>query len=416
MRKLNKVLIPAFALTVAFSGYHSVNAMEVAPKEIKVTLDDKTKTVTTDAITVKSLLNNLDNSYNYKKTDEVNHLLTEQVSENMNLVITTNKKVTIVLKGKEKTVTTKATTVEEFLKEMKVDLGKDDSVIPSLDSNLKDEDKVMIIYTKEKKEKVKKEIPNEVKKSFSFDVEYGKKKVVSKGQKGVLEKEYKRLLKNDILVSEKLLSEKIVKRPVEREILIGTKEIVDKKLKNTTIKKKTNNLYKGETEVIQEGNKGTERLIYKNDGKKRKLVFKEVIVEPVEKIIAIGTKERPVEDNSSTQDNSTQESDSQSTPTTSNTTTAKYSLSQFKFNGVVNWGGKKFTYYSQSVLPGGGLSIPGRHVNSGGYVSDGDGYIAVAANRSIPKGTIVNTPFGYKGKVYDICAGCSPNWIDIYIK
>lgn len=414
MRKLNKVLIPAFALTIAFSGYHSVNAMEVSPKEIKVTLDDKTKTVTTDAITVESLLNDLDNSYNYKKTDEVNHLLTEQVSENMNLVITTNKKVTIVLKGKEKTVKTKATTVEEFLKEMKVDLGKDDSVIPSLDSNLKDEDKVMIIYTKEKKEKVKKEIPNEVKKSFSFDVEYGKKKVANKGQKGILEKEYKRVLKNDILVSEKLLSEKIVKRPVEREILIGTKEVVDKKLKNTTIKKKTNDLYKGETRVVQEGNKGTERSIYKNDGKERKLISKKIIVEPVEKVIEIGTKEQPVEDNSSTKDYSTQESNSESIQST--TTTAKYSLSQFKFNGVVNWGGKKFTYYSQSVLPGGGLSIPGRHVNSGGYVSDGDGYIAVAANRSIPKGTIVNTPFGYKGKVYDICAGCSPNWIDIYIK
>lgn len=71
---------------------------------------------------------------------------------------------------------------------------------------------------------------------------------------------------------------------------------------------------------------------------------------------------------------------------------AKISLSQFMFDGVVYSGGYKFTYYSQSVLPGGGLSIPGRHVNADGFVSDGDGYIVLAG--SAPLGTVYDTPFG----------------------
>lgn len=92
--------------------------------------------------------------------------------------------------------------------------------------------------------------------------------------------------------------------------------------------------------------------------------------------------------------------------------TGSISLEQFMFNGVVYSGGYKFTYYSQSVLPGGGLNIPGRHVNAQGYVCDGDGYI-VAAN-SAPIGTVINTPFGAPAKVYD--RGTFGNHVDIYIR
>lgn len=91
---------------------------------------------------------------------------------------------------------------------------------------------------------------------------------------------------------------------------------------------------------------------------------------------------------------------------------ATISLSQFMFDGVVYWGGYKFTYYSQSVLPGGGLSIPGRHINADGYVADGDGYIVLAG--SAPKGTVYDTPFGYKGKIYD--RGTYGNHLDVYIR
>ena len=90
----------------------------------------------------------------------------------------------------------------------------------------------------------------------------------------------------------------------------------------------------------------------------------------------------------------------------------KISLSQFMFDGVVYSGGYKFTYYSQSVLPGGGLSIPGRHVNADGFVSDGDGYIVLAG--SAPLRTVYDTPFGYKGKIYD--RGTYGNHLDVYVQ
>ena len=89
-----------------------------------------------------------------------------------------------------------------------------------------------------------------------------------------------------------------------------------------------------------------------------------------------------------------------------------YDLQTFMFSGVINWQGLKFTYYSQSVLPGRGLQIPGRHVNKDGYVSDGDGYIVLAG--SAPKGTVYDTPFGYQGKIYD--RGTVGTHLDVYIR
>lgn len=89
-----------------------------------------------------------------------------------------------------------------------------------------------------------------------------------------------------------------------------------------------------------------------------------------------------------------------------------YTLGQFQFQGVVYYSGYKYTFYSQSVLPGGGLRIPGRHVNADGYVCDGDGYIVLAG--SAPKGTVFPTPFGHYGKIYD--RGTWGNHLDVYVR
>lgn len=47
-----------------------------------------------------------------------------------------------------------------------------------------------------------------------------------------------------------------------------------------------------------------------------------------------------------------------------------------------------------------------------GMGCDGDGCICVAAS-SLSKGTVVDTPFGRQGKVYD--TGCDWGTIDIYV-
>lgn len=81
--------------------------------------------------------------------------------------------------------------------------------------------------------------------------------------------------------------------------------------------------------------------------------------------------------------------------------------------GVVYFNGHKETYYSQNVLPGGGLKIPGRHVAEDGTVRDEEGYICVAADWNyLPYGATVLTSLG-PARVYD--TGCDYGVVDIYV-
>lgn len=89
-----------------------------------------------------------------------------------------------------------------------------------------------------------------------------------------------------------------------------------------------------------------------------------------------------------------------------------YSASEFKVIGVIRWNGWRWTWYSEKVLPGGGLKIPGRHNDDNGYVCDENDYICVASS-TLSKGTIIDTPLGKKGKVYD--TGCAADVIDVYV-
>lgn len=95
----------------------------------------------------------------------------------------------------------------------------------------------------------------------------------------------------------------------------------------------------------------------------------------------------------------------------SNSDNALYSALQFRNMGVIYWGNWKWTYYSENILPGYGLSIPGRHNDENGYICDGNDYICLASS-SLSKGVVIDTPFGKQGKIYD--CGCAYDTIDVY--
>ncbi len=81
-----------------------------------------------------------------------------------------------------------------------------------------------------------------------------------------------------------------------------------------------------------------------------------------------------------------------------------------KSKGVNYYNGRMETWYTQRILPGEALNIPGRHLDDRGIVCDGDGYICVASD-DYPKGTILETSLGM-AKVYD--SGPGHGIVDIY--
>ena len=87
-----------------------------------------------------------------------------------------------------------------------------------------------------------------------------------------------------------------------------------------------------------------------------------------------------------------------------------YEPDEFKYLGVLDFNGWRWTWYSSHVYNN-DLGIPGQHETSEGYIVDEDEYICLAST-DLSKGTIVKTPLGYFGKVYD--TGCPSGILDVY--
>lgn len=87
-----------------------------------------------------------------------------------------------------------------------------------------------------------------------------------------------------------------------------------------------------------------------------------------------------------------------------------YEPDEFKYLGVLDFNGWRWTWYSSHVYNN-DLGIPGQHETSEGYIVDEDEYICLASV-DLSKGTIVKTPLGYFGKVYD--TGCPSGILDVY--
>lgn len=184
---------------------------------------------------------------------------------------------------------------------------------------------------------------------------------------------------------------------------------VDKKenISFQTVKQNDSSLISGTEKVITKGANGVDEVSYKvkyvNGKEESKTeLSRKTVKKPVNKVVAVGTAKKAA-----------------STGTDSNITlqySARYNVSSnplTAFKGVVYYNGHRETYYSQKVLPGNGLNIPGRHVADDGTIRDGDGYICVAANTSyMKKGTTLMTSLG-PAKVYD--SGCAYGTIDIYV-
>ena len=375
-------------LTLTTSIFVGEMALANVPKTINLSVDNNEITeIETSSKNVEDLLNEL----GYKIDEiKISTNLDDTIRNNYKLDINTKKTISFNNEGNNLMINTYATNVKDFLDELSIKYDSDDIINPSLDSNIKNGEKVsydnVVIedYTENKEVEFKKES------KYSFDLDYGKKEIEVKGENGKKVLHKSKTFINSKIVSDEVVKETVTKKPINQITLIGTKEVVEKSTEPELIEKENSSLYEGETNVLQSGSEGSVRYTYENNGSERKLVEEKVLKKSVDRIVEYGTKSRPV----------------------ASSTSGIYSLSDLTFHGVINWGGYKFTYYSQSVLPGGGLNIPGRHVNAGGFVADGDGYIVIA--NSAPIGTIINTPFGYQGKVYD--RGTYGNHMDVYTR
>lgn len=379
------------------------------PKDVYLKVDTNSyQEYETKAKTVQEFLE--ERNYDVSSL-KVNVPLENKLLTGMELDIATRKEITVNHNAKSiKSYNTNKLYVKEFIEEQGIEYD-DTDVLSHKDSDvLKDGMNIQITIYDEVYREEEEITPFETEVHYDFEKNEGDDTVEQEGENGVTISYYKDVYRGgrtpDTTPLQVLLRKEKTKEVKNEIITKGSKRIETEDIPYDTEERTSADICEGDTNVVQYGSVGTREIISDISGKNETTTT--TTKEPQTEIIEYGTADCSVYEELTYEETSYQ--------TTASSSSYEYSLSDFQYAGVINWGGYKYTYYSQSVLPGGGLRIPGRHVSDLGYVTDGDGYIVLAANVNIPKGSVFNTPFGAPGKVYDTCGGCSMSWLDVYTK
>ncbi|WP_042275660.1 3D domain-containing protein [[Clostridium] dakarense] len=134
-----------------------------------------------------------------------------------------NKDITLVVKGKETTVSTFKSTAKEILEEQNVKYDGNDIISVGLDSKLKEGSKIEIIDVKEEVIKENKEIPFEVNVVEDSNLLKGKTEVKTEGQAGKNELVYKITYHNGKQIEKKFVEELVSVEPTNKIVKKGTK-------------------------------------------------------------------------------------------------------------------------------------------------------------------------------------------------
>lgn len=178
----------------------------------------------------------------------------------------------------------------------------------------------------ELKEEVETEkIPYETKEEDDPTLLDGETKVKQEGKEGKKDIVYEVTYKNGKEINREVVSEEVTKEAVDEIILVGTKEsstvdpypemkvkeeVETEKVLYETKEEDDSTLLEGETKVKQAGKDGKKEIVYEvtyENGKEvsREKVSEEVMIDPVDEIILVGTKKvetERIEENSNPED------------------------------------------------------------------------------------------------------------------
>jgi len=139
---------------------------------------------------------------------------------------TLNKKLTLVVDGSTKNISTFKSDVKELLSEQNVKINSKDMMNVALDSKLKDNMTIKITRVTESTVIEEKSIPYEVKIEKDNNLDKGKTVIQQEGKEGKREFVYKLIYHDGKTTDKLLLEEYIAQDPVDKIIKEGTKEKV----------------------------------------------------------------------------------------------------------------------------------------------------------------------------------------------
>jgi len=152
-------------------------------------------------------------------------------------------KLFIMVDNKKIQYWTKADTVEEVVKELKLAINEKDILSPPLNTkfeqteNIEKELIIKIIRVKEEEVVLKENIIYEKEYINDNSLTTGQRKVIKKGKEGIISKTYLVTYHNNIETNRELIKEDIVIKPLPEVIAVGTRQMVQRAGKNLDIAK-----------------------------------------------------------------------------------------------------------------------------------------------------------------------------------
>jgi uncharacterized protein YabE (DUF348 family) len=201
-------------------------------RQVTFTIDGAQQTVWTTATTVNDALTAL--NVNLAGAELSISRSSGIGRQGLAIIIATEKQVVIIDAGKKRTITTTGQTLADALAAAKITVDRDDKLSARPTTQLVDGAKFTFtrVDIKSKTKKVKVDFDTERKKSSKLNK--GVTKVDTEGVKGVRAVTYRLVRHNGELVKRTKIKSKLIKKPVTEVILVGTKTTVKKSSGSST--------------------------------------------------------------------------------------------------------------------------------------------------------------------------------------
>lgn len=232
-----KRVIPLLVFIIAITSITMGSVYDVALKDVTLVYTDEfngvdeSNDLTTRKTTVGEFL--AENDIEVGENDIINKQPEEELVDNDVVVMRKGRVIELSADGRVEIVKTTKATVGEALVEIGIVLGDEDVVTPQKDEAVSDNmvvtvDRYLTEYTTEIQP-----IEFETKKVNDKTLESGKTKVKVEGSKGEKKIDYVLKLKNGEVISKEVVSEEVVKEPVTKVIRVGTKKVQKASSKKT---------------------------------------------------------------------------------------------------------------------------------------------------------------------------------------
>src|SRR5690625_1333143 len=192
--------------------------------KITLIIDEEREEYVTTAVTVGQFFKEED--ITFSDHDEVSHSNIEIINGNMEIEIETAFPIEVI-NGREdaEEFWTTGGTVQDFLEENDISLGKLDKVEPEIDEELEEDMKIVITHVEKKQEEVEETLSYGTDERNDSSLEEGKSYTISEGTSGKVLKTYEVTYENGKEVEREVVSEETLQESKNKIIAIGTKAV-----------------------------------------------------------------------------------------------------------------------------------------------------------------------------------------------